>query len=209
MTYISAFFRNAVLRLVDVPQWTRSKRQASGTMAKVVSLPPPEHVTRLESMFEALSELPAQPHVSAAVELASEALQAELPVEALAAGLYDIDVDEIRFVAANGARCDSLRGTAMPRARCLVGFSAEEAIITSGGPSGAAWIGSGEDGSTVLLCPVLHDGNLLGLLALADPLCAASFSRHDIELVRYVAEQLAAFVHAQRQRSRAARVNAG
>jgi GAF domain len=206
VTHLSARLRNAVLRLADAPQRTLSNLASrvgpSSGVRPPVSVPPPEHLTRLESVFEALSELPEQPHVAAAFELACDTLQAELPTQAVAAGLYDIDADQIRFVAARGAKRDALCGSAMPRARCLSGYAADEAIITGGGPDEADWIGSGEEGSTVLLCPILYDANLLGVLALADPSCTAHFSKHDMDLVRYVAEQLAGFIHAHRQRSR-------
>lgn len=206
MTQLSAILRSAVLRLADVPQRTLSKvaeRLGSGPVSRVVSIPPPDHVTiRLEAVFESLSELAFQSDIAAALELACETLQAELPSEALAAGLYDIDADQMRFVVARGVGSDLLAGTAIPRARCLVGYAADAAVIARGGAGGVDWIGQGEPGSTVLLCPILHDGNLLGVLALADPLCAAEFSRHDLDLVRYVAEQLAGFIHAHRQRTR-------
>lgn len=209
MAYLSSILRNAVSRLADVPHWTRSRIAARSDLdgrLKPRSIPPPEHLTRLETMFEWLSELPSRPHVAGALELACEALQAELPTEAISAGLYDIDADEVRFVVARGPRSDQLCGTAVPRARCLTGYAAEGPIILGGSERNAAdWIGSGEEGSTVLLCPILHDGNLLGLIALADPLCSARFERHDTDLVRYVAEQLAEFIHAHRQRTRAAR----
>ena len=86
MTHLSARLRNAVLRLADAPQRTLSNLASrvgpsSGVRAQV-SVPPPEHLTRLESVFEALSELPEQPHVAAAFELACDALQAELPAQA-------------------------------------------------------------------------------------------------------------------------------
>ena len=198
-------FRNAVMRLADAPQRTLSKvtsRFGSRTKSGVVSIaPPPEHITRrLEDVFDALSELSFQPHVAAALDLACDVLQTELPTEAVAAGLHDIDADEIRFVTARGIGHERLRGTAMPRSRCLVGYAAEQAITTAGGAQGVAWIGGGGAQSTVLLCPIVYDANLLGLIALADPLCTASFGPYDVELVRYVADQLAGFIHAHRQR---------
>jgi hypothetical protein len=201
MTYLSSKFRNAVLRLSDAPQ--RALSRVSGRLrprieSGTISSPPPAHVTvRLETVFEALSELAFQPHVAAALELACDALEAELPTESLAAGLYDIDADEIRFVAARGLGADLLRGTALQRSRCVGGFVGSSGIITSGA-DGAAWIGSGDRESTVLLCPIHHDAALLGLIALADPLCAAEFNRHDLDLVRYVSAQLADFIHMHR-----------
>jgi GAF domain-containing protein len=202
--HLSHTFRNAVLRLADAPQQTLSKVTArfSGALESEPSASStPDHVMRrLESAFDALSELSFQPHIAAAADVICDTLQAELPSAAVAAGLYDIDSDEIRIVAARGMDHDLVRGAVMPCGRCFAGRAPEGAIIVSGDADGADWIGPGEGGSTVLLCPILHDTNLLGALALAEPLCTADFSRHDLELVSYVAGQLAAFIQAHRLR---------
>jgi hypothetical protein len=207
-THISYTVLKAVRLIADAPQQTLSKvaaRLGGSLPPRPSSIPPPAHVTlRLETVFEELSELALQPHIAAALDLACDTLQAELPTEAIAAGLYDIDNDEIRIVAARGLGHELSHGFAMPRARCFAGQAAERAIITTGNPDGVDWLGRGGEGSTVLLCPILHDAHLLGMIALADPLCSAEFNHHDIELVAYVAGQLAEFVQAFRQRARAA-----
>ena len=193
IAYLTDIFRNAITRLAEAPQ-----RITPRPFPAVRSAPPPAYVTaRLENVFEELSELALQPHVAAAFELACDVLQAELPVEVMAAGLHDIDADEMRFLLARGADGDLLRGTALPRSRCLTGLAAEHATIVRGDAEGAGWIGSGKE-STILLCPIIKDATLLGVLALADPLCTASFSEHDLELVGYVSEQLAGFIHTHR-----------
>jgi GAF domain-containing protein len=202
--HLSHTVLNALQRLADAPKQTLSKLAARfGTVLRPepTASSAPEHITtRLESVFDALSELAFQPDIAAAGDLVCDALQAELPSAAVAAGLYNIDSDEIRIVAARGLEHDLLRGAIMPRARCLPGRAPAEAIIVSGDADGADWIGTGEEGSTVLLCPLLHDANLLGTLAIAEPLCAADFSPHDLELVSYVADQLAAFIQTHRLR---------
>jgi GAF domain-containing protein len=200
--HLSHTLLETVLRLSGAPPQTISRlsaRSSTQLRAQSVGHPPPDHVvTRLERVFEALSDLSAQPSTAAALDLACDALQAELPTGTVAAGLYDIDCDEIRIVAARGPDHERLHGAVMPRGRCLVGYAAESAIIANGGSYGADWLGcSGED-ATVLLCPIHHDTTLLGLLALADPLCTARFDQYDLELVGYVANQLGAFIHAHR-----------
>jgi GAF domain-containing protein len=211
-THFSHTFINAVLRLADAPQHTLSK-VAALVRGDVVSAPTtgttPEHVVRrLENVFEALGELSAQPDLVSALDLACDTLHAELPNAATAAGLYDIDADAIRVIAARGLEHDLLRGTVLPRARCFGGSSAEEPVVVSGHAGGADWIGQGETGSIVLLCPIVHDANLLGVLALAEPLCAADFSRDDVELVSYVAEQLAGVIQSRRVTTAAAHAHA-
>lgn len=205
MTRLSHTFLNAVQRLADAPEHTLSKVAARFNVALRPDSgtgPTPDHVmNRLESVFEALSELSFQPHLAAAFDLACDTLQAELPAEAVAAGLYDIDRDEIRFVVARGVNSDQLRNSAIPRTRCLAGHTAAAAVILRGETSGAGWLGAGADGSSVLLCPIVRDAHLLGVIALADPLCAAQFSDHDLELVAYVADQLATVIQNHRHRA--------
>ena len=201
-THLSHTLRNVVLRLADAPQHTFSKMTARFSRGLRLPAKPsatPEHVVRrLEGVFDALSELSFQPDVAAAGDLVCDALQAELPAAAVAAGLYDIDSDEIRIVAARGLDRELLCGAVMPRERCLAGRAGQEVTIVRGDADGVGWIGTGEAGTSVLLCPILHDANLLGALALAEPLCTADFSHHDRELVSYVAEQLAAFIQSHR-----------
>jgi GAF domain-containing protein len=205
-THLSYTLLNVVQRLSGPPQQTFSKVAArfSAGFELEPTLPTPDHVVaRLETVFEALSELSGQPDVASALDLACDTLQAELPAAAVAAGLYDIDADEVRIVAARGLEHERLRGTAMPRTRCFAGHALHEPIVASGGPGGADWLGPGEEGSRVLLSPIAHDGHLLGVLALADPLCAAHFNPDDLELVSYVAGQLATFMQHHRQGARA------
>lgn len=202
ITHLSHTFLSAVLRMARAPQSTLSRVAARISAPKVAAdadTDTPDHiVTRLESVFDAMSELSSQPDVGSAFELACEALLAELPSGAMAAGVYDIDSDEVRIIAARGPERDMLCGAVLPRARCLVGYAAESAVITDGEAHGSDWLGERVEGDTVLLCPIRHDANLLGLLALANPLCAAHFTEDDLEPVSYVADQLAGFIQAHR-----------
>src|SRR5262249_43772957 len=157
---------NAILRLVDAPERTLSRVAArlSAVPAEPVASSTPDHIVRrLENVFESLSDLAFQPDINGAFDLACDTLQAELPTAAVAAGLYDIDADRIRIVSARGLEEQLLRGTVLSRARCMSGYAAQQAIVVSGEPGSADWLGTAEEGSTVLLCPILHDANLLGL----------------------------------------------
>lgn len=201
--HLSHTILETVLRLSGAPAQTISRlsaRSSTQLRAQSVTHAPDHVVTRLERVFEALSELSAQPDTAAALEYACDALQAELPTRAVAAGLYDIDRDEICIVAARGPDHEHLRASVMPRSRCLVGYAAEGAVIANGSSYGADWLGASGEDATVLLCPIHHDTTLLGLLALADPAGSANFDHYDTELVGYVAAQLAAFIHSHRHR---------
>lgn len=194
----------AVQRLVDAPEQTLSLVAARfGTELELDESPSPapDHLmVQLESVFEALSELPFQPDINAALNLACDALQAELPSGAIAAGLYDINADEVRIVTARGMEQDLLRGMIMTRGRCFAGRVTDAPFVISGGADGADWLGSGDEGSQILLCPIASDGHLLGVLAVADPVCIDRFADHDLELLSYMADQLAAFIQAVRRR---------
>jgi len=207
MTELSYALRSAVLRLADAPQRTLSKITAHFTpelSSNAHSQHPPAHDTaRLENVFVALSELAQQPHTAAALELACDTVAGELPSEALAAGLYDIDTDEIRFVVARGVGDDLLRGTALPRAQCLVGYAAEGALITRADEAGADWLGSGASETPVLLCPILSETSLMGVLALSGPQGKPGFDAGDVELLEYIAQQLATFIQSQWRRANA------
>lgn len=203
-TRLTQTLLDTMLRLADAPQQTLSKvtaRFSNMPRPEVNESAAPDHViARLENVFEALTDLSFQPQIPAALDLACDALQAELPTEAVAAGLYDINSDEIRIVAARGVERELLCGSIVARERCFAGHAGEEPIITSGHADGADWFTAGQEGSSVLLCPIQHESTLLGVIALADPLCAASFDHHDLELVGYVANQLASFIRAHRLR---------
>jgi len=179
-------------------------RVASGRLPRnlrvsTVRPPPPPHVeSRLEEVFDALAELPQQPNVGAALELASDALESELPTAAMAIALHDIDKDEMCFVVARGV-AHELKGTTLPVAKCLIGHAAFDVMQTHGSCDEAEWIAP-EAESPVLLCPIRHDRILLGLLAMAEPICSAEFADHDIELLRYVCDQLAGVIHGLRSR---------
>jgi GAF domain-containing protein len=200
-TYLSHTL-NALQRLVEAPEQALSKvtaRLSRGAQPAPIATSTPDHVERrLERVFDALSDLAFQPDTAAALDLACDTLQAELPTAAVAAGLYNINSDEVRIIAARGLDDALLRGSVMPLARCFANRAAEHAWIVSGDADGADWLGTGEQGTTNLLCPILHDANLLGMIALAEPLCAAEFNDHDLELVSYVANQLAGFIQARR-----------
>jgi hypothetical protein len=202
-THFSHTLLNAILRLADAPERTLSRVTArlSGVPAEPAANATPDHIVRrLENVFESLSDLAFQSNITGALDLVCETLEAELPTAAVAAGLYDIDADQIRIVSARGLEHELVRGTVLSRARCMSGYAAEEAIVVSGETGSADWLGTTDAGSTVLLCPILHEANLLGMLALAEPLCTSSFEAHDLELVAYVAGQLAEFIQGHRLR---------
>lgn len=203
-TYLSQTVLRVVRRLAEAPEDALSSVTTRfGTELQLessASETPDDVMVRLESAFDAMSELPFQPDVTSALDLACDTLRSELPSGAVAAGLYNINADEIRIVSARGMEQDLLRGAIMTRAECFAGRTADAPFVISGGRGGADWLGCGDDEAQVLVCPIACDGHLLGVLAVADPICVDRFADHDLELVSYVANQLAGFIQTLRQR---------
>lgn len=204
LTNLSHTFQDTLLRLSDAPRRAFERvwgRRFSPAGAAPLSSPPPANVTtRLEAMFDALSDLSAQPHVAAAFELACDALQVLLPTDLVGAGLYHIDTDEFRFVTARGLARELLPSAAVARRGCLSDVAHEQAVVLAGAASSCC-LGEALADASLLLCPVTCESNLLGVLVLGDTTGAAVFTKHDLELARYVAEQLGSFIHEQRHRS--------
>jgi hypothetical protein len=70
------------------------------------SMPPPSRPNedRLAEVFEALEALPRMPTAADGLDFAVRLLERTVPAEAISACLYDINTDELRFVALSGAR---------------------------------------------------------------------------------------------------------
>jgi putative methionine-R-sulfoxide reductase with GAF domain len=134
-------------------------------------------------------------------------LDTTVPATAIAACLYDINTDELRFVALTGPGEAELRGTAIPRNRGLFGRAASMdqgalLIRSVADEPGYDAVSDGRPGlkpHNMLLRPLVHDGRLLGLLQLIDRTTGA-FSAPDQHLVNYAADRLAAFLREARDR---------
>ena len=166
---------------------------------------------RLASVFEALHELAHLRTPAEGLEFIVRLLETTVPAEAIAAALYDINTDELRFVALTGPGADGLRGTAIPRNQGLFGRAgagraehtslvirrvAEEpdyAASSDGRP--------GLEARNMLLRPVVHEARLLAMLQLINR-TTGSFSAPDVHLVNYTADRLAEFLRDARARVR-------
>jgi GAF domain len=180
--------------------------------ARVSSLPAPSrpHDDHLPEVFEALGEL-ARLHTPAeGLDFAVRLLGRVIPSEAISACLYDINTDELRFVALSGTAASSMQGQAVPRGAGLFG----QAVRTENQssifadvmvePSFNPQVDSrpGLDARNVLLRPLAHERQLLGMLQLINRSGAGAFSSEDVNAINYVAERLAEFLHGARMQRR-------
>jgi hypothetical protein len=173
--------------------------------ARLSSLPPAPAAgqdDRLADVFEALDELPRLRTPAEALDFAVRLLEQMIPSEATSACLYDINTDELRFVALSGTGATERQGQAVARGAGLFGQAAKAEHNSSVFPNvmveplfDTAIDGRpGVDARNVLLRPIVHEHQLLGMLQLLNRNNAAAFSAQDVNVINYVAERLAVFL---------------
>jgi putative methionine-R-sulfoxide reductase with GAF domain len=162
---------------------------------------------RLASVFESLHELAHLRTPAEGLEFIVRLLDTTVPAAAVGSCLYDINTDELRFVALSGPGSDALRGTAIPRNHGLFGRAARAEhtallvrnIAEEPGYEPQSDGRPGLDAKNMLLRPVVHDGRLLGMLQLINRTTGA-FSAPDVHLVNYTADRLGEFLRDARDR---------
>jgi hypothetical protein len=162
---------------------------------------------RLASVFESLHELAHLRTPAEGLEFIVRLLDTTVPAAAVGSCLYDINTDELRFVALSGPGSDALRGTAIPRNHGLFGRAARAehtALLVRNVAEEPAYEPQsdgrpGLDAKNMLLRPVVHDGRLLGMLQLINRTTGA-FSAPDVHLVNYTADRLGEFLRDARDR---------
>lgn len=191
--------------IVDYPAADRSLSEPPAALS--------DQDERLADVFEALTELPHKPNASAALSFAVELLDRCLPSEAIGACLYDINTDDMRFVAAAGVGAEQRRGTAVPSNAGLLGAAAhggDHAVAIHHVAADMRYDPEadgrpGLQARNQLLRPLVHEGHLVGILQLINRRDAESFSDPDVHLLNYVAERLSEFVYAVRMRRQSVR----
>jgi hypothetical protein len=173
--------------------------------ARLSSLPPAAAAgpdDRLADVFEALDELPRLRTPAEGLDFAVRLLERMIPSEATSACLYDINTDELRFVALSGMGATERQGQAVARGAGLFGQAAKAEHNSSVFPNvlveplfdSALDSRPGVDARNVLLRPIVHEHQLLGMLQLLNRNNAAAFSAQDVSVINYVAERLAVFL---------------
>lgn len=164
---------------------------------------------RLAAVFEALHELPHKQTPHEAMEFGLELLGATVSCAAMSGCLYDINTDEMRFVAATGPGAELRRGTALALTQGIFSRAArdEHSTLVIHHMSEAPDFDPERDGRDGLLTenllfrPVAHEGRLLGMLQLINR-SSGFFTAADVHLVSYIADRLAEYLHQARTRAR-------
>jgi hypothetical protein len=164
---------------------------------------------RLASVFEALHELPHKQTPHEAMELGLAVLGSTVSCAAMSGCLYDINTDEMRFVAATGPGAEQRRGSALALTGGIFSRAArdEHASLVVHHMSEAPDFDPERDGreglvaENLLFRPVAHEGRLLGMLQLINR-TSGFFTSADVHLVSYIADRLAEYLHQARTRAR-------
>jgi hypothetical protein len=177
------------------------------------SLPPdgdPATEERLSAAFEALHELAQLRTAAEGLDFAVRLLEDFVPSMAISACLYDINTDQLRFVALSGPGKSERQGAAVSRSLGLLGQAARAEQMSLVIPDVRVQPGYNADVDgragmfvdNMLLRSIVHEGQLLGVLQLINRESGA-FQAGDVHVVSYVADGLARFLFEMRSRRRA------
>ena len=136
-------------------------------------------------------------------------IEQAIPCEAIAACLYDINTDELRFVSVTGFGASSVQGTAIPRAAGLIGRSIQDParcgnfddVMVEPAYNQATDSRPGLDARNMLVRALSREGQLHGVLHLVNRVGLPTFTSDDENLLNYVADRLAEFLQAARAAS--------
>lgn len=169
--------------------------------------PPHEADERLATVFEALHELSHLRTPAEGLDFTVRLLGQVMPAEALSAALYDINTDELRFVAVTGKSAAAMKGKAVGRTHGLFGRATEldhSALVIDDVEAELGFDAKidsrpGLATRNVLLRSVACDGRLLGMLQVLNR-SGSGFSAADVHLINYVADRLAEYLRDARAR---------
>lgn len=164
-----------------------------------------EQDRRLAVAFEAVQDLYFLASVAEGMDFGVKLLAELVPSEAVTGCIYDINTDELRFVALTGPGAEERRADAIPSRAGLIGSAAHsgrESMIVPDvnaeprfDPAADGRVGL--ESRNMLLLPLQKADNLLGVLQLINREKRA-FSESDVSVSAYVAGQLAEFLQTKR-----------
>ncbi|MET0287127.1 MAG: GAF domain-containing protein [Polyangiales bacterium] len=161
---------------------------------------------RLAQAFEALPDLYFLPTPVAGLEFATQLIARIVPCEAISVCLYDINTDEFRFVAVGGPGANERRASAVPSQAGLFGaakWTLEDAMIIPNVAEDARYQpavdGRGElEMLNLAYVPLRHGTQLLGMVQLINRGGDRGFTKSDVAVLNYVANQLGEFLASRR-----------
>jgi hypothetical protein len=177
--------------------------------SRLSSDPPPAGAAqddRIADVFESLEALARMRTPVEALDFAMHLLETTIPAEATSACLYDINTDELRFVAVSGTGAMEMQGRGIPRGAGLFGQAVRaehhsslfKDVLVEPAFDPAVDSRVGVQPRNALLRPIVHEHQLLGALQLINCKSADGFTAQDIHVMNYVAERLAEFLRKAR-----------
>jgi hypothetical protein len=159
---------------------------------------------RLAHAFDALQDLFFLPTPADGADFLLRLLGELVPSEAASIALYDINTDELRFVAAVGTGGSERKGDAVPSLAGILGSAVHghhDVCTVVADVTTDRRFDPGIDGRVGLepmnlaVSPVSWNGRLLGALQLVNRIGDLQFSQADANLLAYVAQRFGEFLH--------------
>jgi hypothetical protein len=158
---------------------------------------------RLATAFEALQDLFFLPTPAEGADFVLRVLGELVPSEASAIALYDINTDELRFVAAHGVGADERKGDAVPAQVGVLGAAIRNHDVCAvfGEVSAQPGFDPGVDGRVGLevtnaaIMAVWAHGRLLGATQMLNRIGDLEFTQADANLIAYVIGRFGEFLH--------------
>ncbi len=168
-----------------------------------------EQENRLAVAFEACQDLLFLQTPGEGMAFVVRLLSELVPARAFAAGLYDINDDVFRVVAARGEAAEARQGKAIPAHAGFFGLAVSmpgavlrlDDVAHHERFSAEVDTLEGEVPSSALYTVLEQQGALLGILQILDRQSRSSFDEDDEAVVRYVAEQASRFLAQARIRA--------
>jgi len=165
-----------------------------------------DHDRRLAVAFEAVQDLYFLGSAAEAMDFGVKLLSDLVPCQAVTGCIYDINTNELRFVALTGPGADERRAGAIPASVGLLGvaaFGTKESLLVADVASDprfdpAADGRVGLEALNMLILPLHKAENLLGVVQLINRSQSAGFNPADAAVGAYVAGQLADFLQSKR-----------
>ncbi len=165
-----------------------------------------EQDRRLAIAFEAVQDLYFLASAAEGMDFAVKLLSELVPSQAVTGCIYDINTDELRFVALTGPGAEERRADAIPSAAGLIGTAAhsgQESMLIADvmneprfDPAADGRVGL--DSRNMLLLSLHKEDNMLGVIQLINRVKRGPFSEADASVCAYVTGQLAEFLQSKR-----------
>jgi GAF domain-containing protein len=155
----------------------------------------------LGDLFEATQTLYDHDNLEAAARFVLDLAHEAIPSESGAVFISDINRDDLYFAAATGPKADEVMSFRVPMGQGIVGFAAQEGVSVAVSdvdrdPRFYANISKalGYQTRSILCAPAQIEGRVFGALELINKRTDSSFSADEVNLLNYLAHELADYM---------------